>query len=582
MDWLEAAGIPHDHLPGGALTRKGNIKARCPRCGRKNALSIHMTKRVWNCHYSACGWTGADYKAKQDPFLFEKIKQVPKPMPPEEMEVGDAPFEKWRGISMVTLAEYGVSFGVHDDQPIFEYTFRNQVTNTKRRWVDAEGKKGFNVTGGSILIPFGYDQAVAKLDELGDDDKMQLVLTEGEIDALSCIEAGWTAISMPNGANQNFDWSNNAEPLLRSPKVEIIIAVDNDTSGIAIEKTLAGMFGKHRCYRVGYPEGCKDANETLEQHGVAMLNSCLMAAEQYPVEGIIAPKSIYRDLERLYQGFGTERLRSTGWVHLDALWTFAEAQTTLIYGVPGSGKSEFVDNLIVNLCRKHNMHASVFSPEYFPPERYMAKWVEKYSGGNFFYGDGRISELELPEYARWVDNHLSILMPDEFTVDALLELAEVEVYRNRTSILLLDNWSAMVQDNDRITETKWIGQELTKLQTWGRNHNCHVIIVNHPTKMFKRDDGNYVKPKPYDMAGSAQWYNKADSIICVWRDMVEGRNPVEIEVQKIRYKEVGIEGTAYFDFNRYSSTYRDIGSISRNGDKAGASPTIYKSMPMGM
>lgn len=587
MDWLEAAGIPHDHLSPGAMQRKGNVKARCPRCRRKNALSIHMTKRVWNCHYSACGWSGAaDHGTGRNPFFYEKLeRKVPVPLPEDAGEWGDQAMSEWRGISAETLRDYGVTFTVEPEpQPIFEYTFRGDPVNTKRRWVSPDGKKGFNTEGGSILVPFGYDQAIAKLDALGEEETMQVVLCEGEIDALSCVEAGWTAISMPNGANKNMEWAQNAEPLLRSPKVEVILAVDDDVSGASIEGMLADMLGKHRCWRVSYPDGCKDANEVLQAHDASVLRACLLTADRYPVEGIIKPETVYRDLERLYRGMGTEKIKPTGWHALDSLWTFAEGQTTLFYGVPGAGKSEFVDNLIVNLCRKYNYHATIFSPEYFPPERYIAKWIEKYSGGNFFYGDGRISEQELPEYARWVNNHMTVLMPDEFSVDALLELAEVEVYRNQSKILLLDNWSAMVQDNDRITETKWIGQELTKLQMWGRNHGCAVFIVNHPTKMQRMTDGsnNYVRPKPYDMSGSAQWYNKADSILCIWRDTYDGRNPVEVIVQKIRYKEVGIEGTAYFEFNRYNSTYRDRGAISLNGDRYGENVMLYKPTQLGM
>jgi len=584
MEWLEAVGIPHDHLPRGADRRTGNIKATCPRCHRKNALSIHMTKRVWLCHYAPCGWSGAadKYGARSSMFA-SKARPIPKPLEETEGEWGAQPMASWRGISTNTLDAYGVTFTVDSHEPIFEYTFRGSVTNTKRRWSSADGKKGFNVEGGSILIPFGYDQAMHRLDELGENETMQLVITEGEVDALSCIEAGWTAISMPNGANKNFDWAENAEPLLRSPKVEIALATDNDTAGIAIESVLANMLGRHRCYRVGYPEGCKDANETLVRDGLDALRACLIGTEPYPVAGIIQPRSIYRDLEGLYHGTNTLLPKETGFPYLDAQWLFVEGQTTLFYGVPGAGKSEFVDSLVVSLCRRHNLKAAVFSPEYYPPERYMVKWVEKYSGKNFFFGDNRIDERELPGYAQWVDNHMSILMPEEFSVDSIIELADVEAYRNQISILVIDNWSAIVQDNDRITETKWIGQELTKLQTWGRNHQCAIFIVNHPTKMQRMPgSSNYYRPKPYDMAGSAQWYNKADGIMMIYRDTDEPRNPIEVEVQKIRYKEIGTEGTVFFSFNRYSSTHTAIGAISRNGDRVGAEPMFYTSQPLPM
>ncbi|NCB40116.1 MAG: hypothetical protein EOM80_15255 [Erysipelotrichia bacterium] len=54
----------------------------------------------------------------------------------------------------------------------------------------------------------------------------------------------------------------------------------------------------------------------------------------------------------------------------------------------------------------------------------------------------------------------------------------------------------------------------------------------------------YEVPTPYDIAGSANWRNKADNCLTVYR------NPetVDVLVQKIRVKEVGRIGMATFKY----------------------------------
>jgi twinkle protein len=55
-------------------------------------------------------------------------------------------------------------------------------------------------------------------------------------------------------------------------------------------------------------------------------------------------------------------------------------------------------------------------------------------------------------------------------------------------------------------------------------------------------DGQYPPPTPYDVSGSANWRNKADNCLCVWRNVLANDNRVEVHIQKIRFREIGRPG----------------------------------------
>lgn len=57
-------------------------------------------------------------------------------------------------------------------------------------------------------------------------------------------------------------------------------------AGEALAEELARRIGKHKCYRVRWPDGIKDANDMLRKHGPQSLEKCIKEAEEYPVEGL--------------------------------------------------------------------------------------------------------------------------------------------------------------------------------------------------------------------------------------------------------------------------------------------------------
>jgi twinkle protein len=73
-----------------------------------------------------------------------------------------------------------------------------------------------------------------------------------------------------------------------------------------------------------------------------------------------------------------------------------------------------------------------------------------------------------------------------------------------------------------------------------------VILVAHPTKM-KKENGKYEVPNLYDISGSANFYNKTDFGLTVYRDMVE--EVIKVYIQKVKFKHLGEIGYCTWKYN---------------------------------
>ena len=84
---------------------------------------------------------------------------------------------------------------------------------------------------------------------------------------------------------------------------------------------------------------------------------------------------------------------------------------------------------------------------------------------------------------------------------------------------------------------------------------AHVWLVVHPAKLHRDRDGKRPIPTPYDISGSAHWFNKADNILCVHRDKTQVTQEVQILVQKIRFKHMGQVGETKLMYDKVVGRY---------------------------
>lgn len=546
----------------------GEVATTCPKCSphRKKStarcLSVDTTRGLWHCHH--CSWSGALSIGEQrssDPNGWKQELYRPPPVLPEgELNAKAQKFFILRNITRATWERNRICYGQayipqledYSTAIFFPYFDGGKLKNIKYR----AHPKHFCMVAGAELIPYGIDD-VREADTV--------IWVEGEMDKLSMEEAGYlNAISVPNGAppptaknySAKLDFMTAYEGLFATKKH--YLAVDSDEAGQRLQDELSRRLGRENCWIVEWPEGCKDANEVLNNHGPQGIRKAIEASRPFPIEGIITVEDSAPQVVDLYIR-GLPRGKLTGWQNVDEHYTVRPGELCVVTGMPGSGKSEWVDALMVNLAQTYGWRFGVFSPENHPVERHIAKLVEKHTGLPFGAGPSeRIRKDELPQALWWLNQHFYFLAQsdDGLTVDAVLQRSGALVRRHGINGLVIDPWNEL--DHSRagnLTETEYISQCLTKLRRFARLHSVHLWLVAHPTKLKKDDKGKYPAPTLYDISGSAHWRNKADDGITIHRDHVEGSKEVEIHVGKIRFKEVGRVGVTRLVYDKVTGQY---------------------------
>ena len=577
--------------------RSGKIKTICPKCHdqrsnkRDKSLSVDLDKGVWHCHY--CQWSGTnevhvkdDWQQRSTIRKQKKVYKLPAAQAAEEQrhQVG-AKALAWfasRGISEQTLRALNVTEGMEwmpqtgkpENTVQFNYYRGEELVNVKYR----TGRKEFKLVSGAELLPYNIN-AIGGTPEC--------VITEGEMDALSFIECGrLDVVSVPNGANANLDYLDDYLEQYFDDKEVIYIAVDTDTKGVVLRDELMRRFGVERCRVVEYGEGCKDANEHLIKYGKASLLQCLADAPETAIDGVFTISDFEGSLDAVFEA-GWKQGATIGHPNFDALCSFETKRLCVVSGIPGSGKSEFIDEIAERLNVRYGWKFAMFSPENAPLAYHAAKLVEKFTGKRF---SKKTLGADLYKKAKehLEENFFFIVPKDNFKLDNILDKAKSLVRRKGIKALVIDPFNRLENEiPSGMTETNYISKALDKLTEFAQKHDVMVVLMAHPNKQIKDKDGVIPAPTMYDINGSANFFNKADFGIVVHRNRIA--NNVEVHVQKVKFRHLGTCGTAYFHYNlnngRYVPYVQDVPPDcdndshldiidKRNADEAKASTAI--------
>ena len=349
-----------------------------------------------------------------------------------------------------------------------------------------------------------------------------------------------------------------------------VLGLDADDSGLALEAELARRLGSERFARVRWPEGCKDAHDLLTKHGVEEVQWYIEHATPYPIEGAVGIADYHEEILRLYEQ-GRPRGVSTGWSTLDALYRVFPGQLTVVTGIPGSGKSNWLDCLAVNVARLHGWRSAIFSPENLPLEQHMGEMAAKYLKKPFYDGPTpRMTPVERDAALAWVAEHFTWIMPkneDDWQIERILTIAGQLCFRAGIRGLVIDPWNELESlKPSTMTETEYVAHVLKRVRVFARGRAVHVWLVVHPQKLLRGRNGKYPVPTLYDCSGSAHFRNKADNGLVVWRDLDGAdRDEVELHVQKIRFRHVGKRGMCKLYYDAVCATYEE-----ERGDGDGA------------
>ena len=530
----------------------GQTKELCPKCSetRKNkserCLSVNIDTGQYLCHN--CQWKGSVA-------AFTKPEKIyTKPVWTNNTSLSDnvvAWFKK-RGISQRVLVDACIA---EAKEPMpgknglastiqFAYFENKEICNIKSRTSD----KKFKMVSGAKLIFYNLDAIMTS---------EECLITEGEIDTLSFLEAGYEyAVSVPHGAskgNQKLEYLDNCWQYFEN-KTKIYIGTDNDEPGIALRNELVRRLGDERCFIIDYKDS-KDGNEYLVKHGAIDLLELIKTAKPVPIEGIFLGHELQKGVVELYDQ-GLPAGDKVGLGEFDDHLSFIAGQMTVITGIPNHGKSSFMDYVCELLAVKHKWVFGVFSPENFPLSLHASQILEKLIGKRFGKkGDennlDRMSAEERDRGMEFINDHFYFIRPkdENYSLDNILALARKLILKYGINALIIDPWNTLEhQIPGGVSETTYISNQLAKLYSFKQRFNVHLFLVAHPKKMMKdKKTMKYEIPTLYDINMSANFFNKADNGFTVYRDFQEKRTVVHI--QKVKFRHMGKLGAVKFVYD---------------------------------
>lgn len=395
-----------------------------------------------------------------------------------------------------------------------------------------------------------------------------IVITEGEIDCLSVIQAGFDrAVSLPDGWSESGDKRAcliDAEAALRRSEC-VIVAGDNDAAGKGLPKAVANILAGHDVRYATWPEGCKDANDVLVAYGEGELTRCLNEAQRIdPPGGFITAIS---DLPPLPD----RRVLRMGMAPFDFGLAFEVGAMSVGTGTPGSGKSTFATFAAYHMAISENIRVGFLAFETHP---YRIR--DHLARLNTSKPWGDLSARQQAETAAFLDHHFRIVHrtfePDDGSHNLawLRDMVYTLAVRDNCKLVIVDPWNElehMPEPGESLTN--YINFALQQIRTWAEQFDCHICVIAHPRKM--NTDGKPRVPLGYDIAESAAFTNKPSLGFTVHQEENEdGEEFVRLQTWKVRDTQLYGFGKSFMrlSFNEDQMSYQKFESFAKYAEAA--------------
>jgi twinkle protein len=536
----------------------------CPRCNggssrdKSLTLTIHNDGRgfVAKCWRGKCGWEKFSRLVPLEGELKKPARKqpvAPPAHPPAAQRRTDALYAWWdaRGISADTVDAFGIYLSPHwfphgdREAMVFPYLIDGRVVNRKYR----PPEKTPQIQEKDALPSLYNIDAVTAFDVV--------CVVEGEPDVLAMHEAGYPqTVTLANGApaelreeddprrenDRRFDALSTHQRLL--DRVEkFILAGDMDVPGAVLREELARRLGRHRCWLVTWPEGCKDAGDVLRDHGKEAVRAAVENAQPYPIEGI---QTIDDDTLVELRHSTPPPVMTTGTIATDKMLKIpADGRLIVVTGYPSSGKSTWMRFISIHLMTEFNRKFLVFSPEMQPWKHFVSLMAETLMRKPF-WGRGKaagMTDAEVRAAQDWLKPRLFMLSADSAdkppSLDWLLERAAIAVLRFGVTDLQIDPWNEVEHERERLTQEEYLSRALQKLKAFSLRYGVNVWVIAHPVKPLPPKPGTKLEaPDLYDISGGAMWRNKCDIGLSVHID----DTVTEIHMRKARHNFWGRRG----------------------------------------
>ena len=552
MQTVEINGFLIDEFNQYGL-KEGKTQGICPLCShdrqpknqKAQCASYDWERGLGTCHNCSTTFQLHTYQRKG---ASEKEYVRPDQKPTKKLNSKVVQWFETRGISQKTLTdlrvgegpEYMPQTGKTENTIWFNYLMGDQLINVKYR----DGRKNFKLYKGAEKVFYNINSIV------GYDT---CIITEGEMDVLALHEAGVkNAISVPNGAtltNNNLDYLDNCIDYFED-KEKVILAVDQDDAGQMLQQELIRRLGAEVCFLVTF-EDCKDANEYLLKYGKEKLAERITKARPVPLENVTTFKDIEDEVTDFVKN-GFKPGFQIGLQNFDDIFSTYTGQFITVTGIPSSGKSDFVDQMVVGYNANYGWKTAFASPENAPTYLHAHKLMRKTWQDMPRKSD--IGSDKWNQVAEHVNDNYFFIDMERYTLEAVLRKGAELVKRKGIKCLVIDPFNKVRGEDASGDVNAYTLEYLTKIEIFAKKYDVLVIIVAHPTKMYKDSNGNIEEPTMYNIKGGGEWYDASYHGILVHRNYEQ--KTVKAKVLKVKFQNLGENGAeAHFKWEPKSGCF---------------------------
>lgn len=504
---------------GSKTSRRGSelIFDVCPYCRPKdrNTFSISLETGMFECKRAKCGARGNmitlsrdfDFSLGRDVDAYYRTvdysKKQYKQFRDRHIETKEEAIEYMdtRGIFPEIVRKYEVTIRTPDEklpaEHIMAFPFRDQ--NGELQFIKYRNLKFDKEKGGAkewceknckpILFGMNHCSGFGRL-----------VITEGQIDSLSCAQAGVeNAVSVPTGKNgftwipYCWDWINKFQ--------KIVVFGDCENGIITLAEELSKRWPtKIAVVRVEDYKGCKDANELLQNYGPEEVRFAVDNAIAQNLDCIKPMAKVEKvDIMKM------EKM-STGLNSLDKVLDggFRFGQLAILTGKRGDGKSTMAS---MWGCEALDQNYNCFFYSGELPDFYFRNWMDRQ-----ITKKKEISQADEDQLNQWYGERAFIY--DNTSVSDenadLLKVVEIAIVQKNCKFIMIDNLMTAL-DPDINTDlyrqqSKFVGD----LAAIAKHYSVFILLVAHPRK-------NYGDIQNDDISGSSNITDRADLVLVYGR-----------------------------------------------------------------
>ena len=306
-----------------------------------------------------------------------------------------------------------------------------------------------------------------------------------------------------------------------------------------------------------------EINEFLIKHGPEKLSRCIQDARPVPLENVTTFKDIEADVTDFVKN-GFKPGYQVGLRNFDEIFSTYTGQFITVTGIPSSGKSDFVDQMVVGYNKMDGWKTAFASPENAPTYLHAHKLMRKVWGDMPSTHD--IGTNKWKQVARHVNDNFYFIDMDKYDLESVLRKGAELVKRKGIKCLVIDPYNK-VRDVNAVSDdvNRYTMDYLMKIEAFAKKYDALVFIVAHPTKMMKNDKGQISEPNMYNIKGGGEWYDASYHGLLVHRDY-EAKT-VKAKVLKVKFQNLGENGAeAYFTWEPRSGSF--IPEVNETIDEA--------------